>query len=150
MALSCGGAGNTANSQIATPSGPSTIVNANAAGSNVEELGVIVNVPYAAEDVVWKQSPDKKKVLAVLRFSDADSNKLVAEAQLLGPPSAVAIPSESWFPEELVAQSDVSGDSALKGTAYPANQFFLEPFTKGRITRVNETDYFVLELTSDK
>ena len=148
LALSCGGAENTSNSQTANAGGPAANANANAAGSNVEELGVIVNVPYEAEDVAWKQSPDKKKVLAVLRFSDVDSNKVVSEAEASGPPSQVAIPSESWFPDELVAQSDVSGDSTLKGMAYPANRFFLEPYTDGRITRVEGTDFFILELTS--
>src|SRR5690348_11928067 len=29
--------------------------NSNAAKTNVEELGMLVNVPYEAEDIVWKE-----------------------------------------------------------------------------------------------
>jgi len=32
--------------------------------------------------------------------------------------------------------------------SYPANAFYLEPYTDGRITRIENTDYFVLELTA--
>jgi hypothetical protein len=105
-------------------------------------------VPYEAEDVAWKLSADRKKVLAVLRFSPADSDKIVAEAVSFGAPSNVAVAAESWFPDELIAQSDASGDSSLKGLSYPANKFFLEPYSSGRVTRVDQTDYFVLELTA--
>ena len=148
FALSCSGSsGDQANSEKVAAANRSN-ANANAAGTNVEELGVIVNVPYESEDVVWKQSPDRKKVLAVLRFSPADSDRIVAEAVAFGAPAAVTIAAESWFPDELIAQSDVSGDSSLKGLSYPANRFYLDPFSNGRITRVDETDYFILELTA--
>lgn len=144
--LSCGGSDvNLTNSNAnATASN----VNANAAGTNAEELSVIVNVPYEAEDVVWKLGAERKTVLAVLRFSPADSDRVVAEAESFGAPSIVAIAAESWFPDELIAQSDASGDNSLKGLSYPANRFFLEPYLNGRVTRIDQTDYFVLELTA--
>ena len=146
--ISCGDpSGNSSNSGTNVAPDQSN-ANANAAGTNAEELGVIINVPYEAEDVVWKQSPDRKSVLAVFRFSPADSDKVVADAKGFGPESNNAISAESWFPDELIAQSDASGDSSLKGMSYPANRFFLEPFTQGTITRIEETDYFVLELRS--
>ena len=81
-----------------------------------------------------------------MRFSSADSDKIVAEASKNGSPQNAEIAVENWFPDELVAQGEMSGDNALKGLAYPANAFFLEPYTSGRITRIEGGDYFVLEL----
>jgi hypothetical protein len=109
---------------------------------------MLVNVPYEVEDIAWKDYPASKKVLAVLKFSPADADKIVADAEAAGPAQMVSIPAETWFPEELIAQAGVSGDDALKGNAYPATSFFQEPYTSGRITRVGDSDFFVLEVTA--
>jgi hypothetical protein len=42
----------------------------------------------------------------------------------------------------------MSGDDSLNGVAYAADSFYQEPFTSGRIVRVDGTDYFVLELSA--
>ena len=125
------------------------IENSNTTKTNVEELGVIINVQYEAEDVVWKEDVAHKKVIAVLRFSPADSAKLVAEAEKIRPSESANISSETWFPAELIAQSEMSGDDDLKGQSYAANQFFQEPYTKGLIVRIENTDYFVLEISAN-
>ena len=122
--------------------------NSNAARTNVEELGVIVNVLYEAEDVAWKEDAAHKKLIAVLRFSPADSAKLVAEAEKVRLVESANISSETWFPAELIAQGEASGEDVLKGQSYAANQFFQEPYTSGRIIRIEGTDYFVLELSA--
>lgn len=150
LALSCGDPSNNGANTQNTAAQHSANVNANAAGTNVEELGVIINVPYEAEDVAWKQSPDRQNVIAVLRFSPADADRVTADAKAIGPSSNVVVNAESWFPDELIAQSDASGDNSLKGQSYPADRFYLEPFTQGRIIRIDQTDYFVLELHSDQ
>jgi hypothetical protein len=148
MSPACGGgSGNIVNS------GPPSVVsgandNKNAARTNVEELGMIVNVPYEAEDIVWKESPNNKRVVAVLRFSPQDSNKVVTEAEAFGRPENATVAPETWFPDELIAQSDMSGDSALKGLAYPANRFFQEPYANGKLIRIEGSDYFILDLTA--
>ncbi len=144
----CVGGNRNSNARPVANASNSTAENANTAKTNVEELGVLVNVPYEAEDVVWKDDAAQKKVIAVLRFSPADANKIVAEAAQFGTPQNVSIAAVSWFPDELIAQSDMSGDSTLKGSAYPANNFFQEPYTNGKITRVEGSDYFVLELSA--
>ena len=133
--------------------GPSSPANnsaaiANSPNTNVEELGMLVNIPYQTEDIVWKEDGAKKRLIAVIRFSPADSNKIVTEAEKNGPPTNTEIAVENWFPDELTAQGEMSGDSTLKGLAYPANAFFLEPYTAGRITRIEGGDYFVLELST--
>ena len=122
--------------------------NSNSARSNVEELGVLINMPYEAEDVVWKDYQEQKKVVAVLRFSTADANKLVAQAEKVRKPNPVTVGSESWFPPELVAQSDVSGDNSIKGVSYAADEFLQAPYNDGQITRIKDTDYFVLEVSA--
>ncbi|MEO7539994.1 MAG: hypothetical protein ABIV21_08190 [Pyrinomonadaceae bacterium] len=145
---SCGKSSSNGVNSTATSSANRAVENANIARTNVEELGVIVNVPYEAEDVVWKEKPDNKRVLAVLRFSPADSNKVVAEAEAFGRAEKVQLSAETWFPDELIAQSDMRGDSVLRGTAYPANRFFQEPFSSGSLIRVEGSDYFILDLTA--
>ena len=122
--------------------------NANAAKTNVEELGVLVNVPYEAEDIVWKEDVGNRKLIAVLRFSPVDAAKLVAEAEKFRLPQPVNLASESWFPAELIAQGDISGDDSLNGKSYAANNFLQEPYTAGSIVRIENTDYFVLEASA--
>ena len=127
---------------------PAADVNANVAKTNVEELGMLVNVPYESEEAFWKEDPASKKVIAVLRFPKPESNRLITDAEKIGPPREVSITPETWFPPELIAQSETSGDDLLKGQAYPANSFFQPPYNEGRITRIENTDYFVLELNA--
>lgn len=121
--------------------------NSNDPRTNVEELSLLVTVPYEAEDIVWKEDAVSKKVTAVLRFSPGDANKIVVQAQRYGAPQNVSMAVETWFPSELIAQGEMSGDSALKGLAYNANDFYLAPYTIGTITRIEGSDYFVLEVS---
>ena len=142
--LACVGGQGNATSPAATNASDRAVGNSNSARTNVEELGLLVKVPYATEDIVWKEYPASKKVIAILRFSSADAQKIVAEAG--GIPENTGIAVESWFPEELIAQTEMSGDNALKGVSYPATAFYQEPYTIGKITRVESSDYFILEL----
>lgn len=144
--------GNTANSNNANPGGPvvaqSTTDNSNSAKTNVEDLGLLINMPQAAEEVVWKDDSEHKKLIAVLRFTPEDSKKLVADAEKIKAPEKVTLSTETWFPPELIAQGDMSGDDSLNGLAYPANAFFQPPYNEGRITHVEDSDYFVLEVSA--
>jgi len=144
----CGDGNKLANTRSAANAPNNANENSNSAKTNVEELGLLINVPYATEDIAWKENAAHKKVVAVFKFSTLDANRLVAEAEKFGPAENVSIPVETWFPDELTAQSDISGDSTLKGRAYPANAFYQEPYTSGKITRIEGGDYFVLELTA--
>ncbi len=148
MLVSCGDKGKNVNAPGISLEPNGVASSSNSARTNVEELGLLVSVPYETEDIVWKEDAAKKRIIAVMRFSTADSNKIVAEAERSGQGQTVEIAAETWFPDELTAQSETSGDSALKGIAYPANAFFLEPYSNGRITRIEGGDYFVLELSA--
>ncbi len=120
--------------------------NSDAPRTNVEELNLLVKVPYATEDAVWKDYPAEKRVLAVLRFSPQDANAAVAEASKNGAAESATVAVEPWFPGELIAEAEMSGDNSLKGSAYPATAFFQEPYSTGRLTRIEGTDFFVLEV----
>ena len=126
--------------------------NANAAKDDVEELATIINLPDAPEEVVWREEqtsdPNEKKLTAVLKYSSEAAAKIIASAAKNQPPSAAEISSENWFPAEITAQSQLSGNESVKVTAYDARDFYKPPYKNGKLLRVNDTNYLVLELTS--
>lgn len=137
---------------------------ANLAKDNTEELHEIIKLPFEPDEeaTVWRETPlaDKnsdnripaptdKKLVAVLKFSKEDTEKLVELASThQPPPQPVETTTETWFPAELIAASGVSGNETLKGTVYSAEDFLKPPYTNGRLIKINETDYFILELTA--
>lgn len=140
----CGGTETANRSNIPTAN---RSANANLPRTNAEELGLLIKLPYETEDIVWKErTMGGRSILAVLRFSTQNAEKIVSEAGAAQGNRSLTV--ETWFPEELVAQSEMSGDNALKGTSFPATAFFQEPFTTGTVTRVEGTDYFILELSA--
>lgn len=141
------GCGPSANSNAVNTAANESSNNANVANANVEELRLLIAMPYEPEEAVWRGT-DQKKLIAVLRFSGTDADKLVEDAKKIRPPTSAKISSESWFPAELIAQGDISGDDTLKGATYAANNFFQPPFNDGKLTRIEGTDYFVLELSA--
>ena len=126
--------------------------NANSAKDDIEELGMIIKLPETPEDVVWREekgaNPNDKNLTAVLKYNSEAAAKIVASAEKKQPAAAVEISAEAWFPEELIAQSQLSGNESLKGIAYAANDFYNSPYQNGKLTRVDGTNYFVLELTA--
>lgn len=144
--ISCGGS---ADANTATPKASnSSSENTNGVKTNVEELSLLINIPYEAEDIFWKEDKAQKKLTAVLRFDKVDTHKLVADLEKAGAAADVAVEPEDWFPDELRSQSEMKGDTALKGKSYTASIFYLEPYTDGKVTRIDGTDFFVLELTA--
>ena len=127
---------------------------------DVDELGTIIKLPIQPEEAVWREenqakdtndnsvspAPTDKKLVVVLRFSKEDAAKIVAQAEKYKPADREVINNENWFPSELTAQSQLSGDETLKGTTYAANDFLQTPYSDGKLTRIDETNYFVLEL----
>src|SRR4051812_7354953 len=144
--MGCGGGSADGNTSANANSQPAA--NSNTAKTNVEELGMLINVPYESDEVFWKDDPSRKKLVAVLKFPTGEANRLIGDAEKVRPPQKVSINPESWFPPELVAQSDMTGDDTLNGKSYAANAFFQDQYNEGRIVHIDDTDYFVLELTS--
>jgi len=129
----------------------------NSIRDDVDELEMIIKTPFHPEEAVWREEtlgrnndrvpgPTDRKLVAVLRFLHPDAENIVAQADKSSPVLNETINPENWFPAELIAQSQMSGDETLKGKSYPANEFFNSPYLTGKITRIEGTDYFVLEL----
>lgn len=138
-----------------SPADPNSSANANAASANsnttktnVEELGMLVNVPYESDECSFREFPSQKKIVAVLRFSQNEANRLIADAEKIRPPQQATIDTESWFPPELVAQGDSSAEDTLNGKSYAANAFFQDPYNDGRIVKIDDSDYFILEINA--
>ncbi len=135
--------------------------NANISKDDVEELGKIIRLPVQPEEASWREDNSEtqgndnialtstgKKITVVLKFSAEDAQTIVEQADKNKPPFASDVDAESWFPPELIAKSQESGDEAIKGASYSANDFLREPYKNGKLTHINDTDFFVLELTS--
>lgn len=118
-----------------------------AAKDNIEELGKIIKLPTAPEEATYNESnANGKKLVVVLRFSEEQANQISTQSEKYKTPAPADIDAETWFPPELIAKSQETGDSALKGVEYAPNDFLQAPFSKGKLTRINDTNYFVLEL----
>ena len=128
--------------------------NSNTAKDNIEELGMVVRLPLEPKDVVWKEHPADEKtgapqrLTAVLRFSDENAARLAAQAAAHRPPAPTKFSAEEWFPAEVISQAEISGEANVSGVAYAANDLFLPPYNAGTLTRIENSDYFVLELTA--
>jgi hypothetical protein len=111
---------------------------------DIEELGKIIRLPVAPEEATYRA--DASKLIAVFKFSAADAAQIVSQAERYKAATQTEIETEDWFPAELIAQSQLSGDETLRGASFAADDFFAPPYQSGKLTRVGETDYFVLEL----
>lgn len=160
----CGENENSNNANTSAANDQSAILkndNANISKDNVEELDKIINLRIQPEEATWREDNlDKlsdndnsslsqgKKLTIVLKFSAEDAQKIIEQIDKTKQSFASDVDAESWFPPELIAKSQESGDENLKGTSYAADEFLREPYKNGKITRINDTDFFVLELTS--
>ncbi len=135
-------------------------VSVNAVKDNVEELGMLVRLPFEPEEATWKESSadipnseqipsqNPRKLTAVLRFSAENAKNIVDQSERIKAGKAAVFATERWFPAELIAQSELNGDDTLKGKSYSAADFLLPPYTDGKITQVENSDFFVLEIYS--
>jgi hypothetical protein len=129
--------------------------NANLVEDSAIKLSEFVNIPYETEqDTVWRVDEiDRakgggKKLTAVFRFSKEDSEKVRTDLSSRRPPFEAKVDAESWFPAELIAKSATTGDDTLKGKGYSAESFVKSPYKSGTLVHIEDTDYFVLTLTT--
>jgi hypothetical protein len=115
---------------------------------NIEEFADLVRLPFTPEEVAWKEAPGGKSITAIVRFSSENASKMAAEVAKNGQPTMETLSVETWFPTELIAQGEVTGESTVKGESYPAEPFLSPPYKKGKITRIENTDYFILQISS--
>jgi hypothetical protein len=132
-------------------SNQNSAANTNSVKDDSAELANIIKLPEQPDEVVWRETEvaeKGKKLVAVLKYKPEEAGKIAAAAEKIKPAEDVEIGTEDWFPDELVAQSQVSGSEALKAKAYSANDFLNPPYKNGRLARIDETDYFILEVTA--
>ena len=133
--------------------------NANTAKDDEQELDKLVNLPFTPQETVWRTDkvgnvansnrvpvPTGYVLTAVLKFTEEDADALINQTKDKAPLSETELEAESWFPAELIAKSETSGNSTIKGTVYSAQGFIKSPYSAGRLIRIDDTDYFVLKL----
>ena len=158
LLISCTG-DNSANQNASTAQSSTQPANTNSnteqsqTNDDLSELAQIIRMPdVIPEDVSWREedtkNPQGKKLTAVFLLNNEDAEKLMASAPKGRPAEKVEIDAVAWFPAELIAQAPLAGDQMLKGTSYPATDFVNAPYGKGRVIRIDNTNYFVLELTT--
>src|SRR6187200_1498714 len=64
---------------------------------NIEELGMLVRLPFVPEEVAWEEKPEQKKLTAVLRFSPENAAKMASEVAKNGQATADTLTVESWY-----------------------------------------------------
>jgi len=121
---------------------------------DIAELNSMIRLPYLPEEVTWHEEqsskdPNNKRLVAVMRFSEQDEKALIREAEKYSQPQPIELEVEDWFPAELIAQNELSGDETLKGSAYSATDFIQMPYKKGRLVKIENSHYFVLELSTE-
>jgi hypothetical protein len=148
--FACGKAENTNQKSNTANQAANADSNSNLTQDNTEDFGKIVSLPYVPEEVTWREtgSQNTKKLIAVLKFSAQDAQAIVAQAEKYKPAAPAELEAENWFPPELIAKSQESGDESLKGNTYAANDFISREYKDAKLTRINETNYFVLEMTN--
>ena len=162
LALTAAGCGNAESGNSNNTSNASTVASNNAANAprdNEDEFELLVNLPVEPEDVVWKDAAQldhskansgaaNDRMVAVLRFTPERANELVSSLGAPLAPSNRSFDCENWYPAELIAQCSVSGDGKFTGEMFSAASILKPPFTDGRLTRVDKTGFFILELSA--
>ena len=143
----CGSPARNVNTGNASASANSSSTSKIVPKDNVEEFAILVHLPYEPEEVAWTEDPTGKTLTAVVRFSPENTAKMSAEAAKLGAATPETLSVASWYPAELIAQGELSGESTLQGTSYPAESFLNPPYTQGKLTRIENTDYFILHIS---
>lgn len=122
-----------------------------AANEDKDQLTMLIKLPDEVTECVWLETKKGtgKQVTAVLRFSAANTAKLVAELSKEGQPAAATIEPEEWFPTELTTQNEMTGNEGLPGKAYSAASFVQFPYLTGRVVHIDDTDFFIVEMTAE-
>ena len=122
------------------------------------KLAELITIPYEPEESIFRvdkategenaETEKETSLTAVIKFSDENAQQLLADLQKTKS-FEMKIEPELWFPAELVAKSELSGDQAIKGTGFNADKFFKPPYNAGSVMKIEGTNYFVLILKQE-
>ncbi|MBK7706249.1 MAG: hypothetical protein IPN69_09875 [Acidobacteria bacterium] len=123
------------------------------AKDNIEDLEAIIRLPFHPEEALYREEPaagpeKPRKLTVVLKFSAEEANKIVETSAKGNAGQPFEIETESWFSPELVAMSQESGNETIKGTTYPATEFTQAPYNDGKVSRIEGTNFFIVELNA--
>lgn len=152
---------NSGNRSVNMQNSPEKTETKNEINTNIDELAKNVNLPVRPSEAVWKKKtmdnesgavpgPNDYYLTAVLKYTDADIEKLKdATGQNKDEVSKGIIELEQWFPEEIKKLAkDIDGEKLLPGEKYDAEKFMRSPFRNGTLSRIEDSNYFVLNLYS--
>lgn len=122
-----------------------TNVAANSANDGVEELRSLIQIPYDPEEVSWRVTGNR--LVAVILLT-TENYKTFSSRLNAGQGKQVQVAVERWFPAELITMSEMTGETTIGGTAYPATDFYQAPYNEGNATLIPETNYVIVELQS--
>lgn len=151
LLYSCSGTASNSNGSNQSSANLNAENPAKTANDNSEELGMIVSLPFEPVEVVWKEDTqqNQKKLIAVMRFTPEQAATITDNLRKSGEPVPASLEVNEWYPTELISQGELGEDSKLKGSSYPPNDFLQPPYSEGKITRIEGTDYFILELAAN-
>ena len=129
--------------------------------SDIEALGKLINLPVRPSEVKWTAEtldnskgavpgPTDYRLTALLKYDEKGVKELVERLAAETPEKSLGNTDVSqWFPEEVKGEEKtLDGRSFLEGAKYQPDSFFRAPYTGGKLIRVGETNYFVLNLFS--
>lgn len=121
-----------------------------------EEFAKLVTLPAQPVDVIWIEeavgnpaNPTDRKLRAAVRFKTEDTTRIIESAKKFSPAEPFKLDAEDWFPDEIIAQTQTSGDQSLDASVYHANDFLMAPFQDGRLIKIERSDFIILELTTN-
>lgn len=129
--------------------------------TDLAELEKIINLPVRPSEVKWTQeifdnskgavaAPSDKRLTVLLKYDEKSaaelSKKITPE---IAETSLGSAEIKNWFPDEVKKQAQTGdGKIFLEGAKFPVNAFARQPYSDGKLIRVGNSDYFVLNLFS--
>jgi len=116
---------------------------------DIEDLRANINVQFEPEEVSWRIVTNPKggeRLIAVFRLSAADAAAFAARSGAKGSHNSTDVGVENWFPPELKAMGETTGESTINGVSIPVNEFLRAPFNEGQAYVIPDSDYLIVEL----
>ena len=114
----------------------------------VEELRSLIQIPFEPEEVTWRtlDTGGQNRLVAVVLLTPDEHRKFAAKYGPGG--NDVKVNVERWFPVELTAAGETTGEMTIAGKAFPGNEFYQAPYNAGSVIFIPETNYLILDLQS--
>ncbi len=129
--------------------------------SDIEALGKLISLPVRPVEVRWTAEtldnsqgtvpgPTDYRLTALLKYDEKGAKELVQRLEAEAHEKSLGNTEiNGWFPDEVKEQAKTIDErSFLEGAKYEPDLFLRSPYTGGKLIRVGETNYFILNLFS--